>query len=60
MILPALVEKFGHVITMASLCIVGRMSVSQLSFNLPDLLLGVLLVIAFIKTRPRSVWDGPG
>ena len=52
MMLPAMLEKFGHIIAMAVLCVAGEMSIGQLAFNLPDLVLGVLFVIAFLKTRP--------
>lgn len=55
MMLPAIAEKFVHVGTMTALYLRGQMTARQLAFNLPDLLLGVLFVIAFVRTRPRPV-----
>jgi len=39
-------EKFFHVATMATLYLQGRMNIRQFAFNTPDLLWGVLFVIA--------------
>jgi hypothetical protein len=50
MMIPAMIEKFGHVATMTILYLRGRMNTPQLLANLPDLLWGVLFVIAFRKT----------
>jgi hypothetical protein len=46
----AMAEKFLHVAAMSALSLQGRMSLRQFAFNLPDLLWGVLFVIAFFKT----------
>jgi hypothetical protein len=54
MMLPAMAEKFVHVGTMAVLYLRGQMNGRQLAFNLPDLVLGVLFVIAFVRTRRGS------
>jgi hypothetical protein len=54
MMLPAMAEKFVHVASMTVLCLRGTLTASQLAFNLPDLLLGTLFVIAYLKT-PKSV-----
>jgi hypothetical protein len=51
MMLPAMAEKFVHVGTMMALYLQGRMNARQLAFNLPDLVLGLLFVAAFVKTR---------
>jgi hypothetical protein len=51
--LPAMAEKFVHVLTMTVLFARGMMTASQLAFNLPDLLLGLLFVAAYLKT-PRT------
>jgi len=48
--LPAIAEKFVHVGTMTALYLAGRMNAAQLSANLPDAVLGVLFVIALVKT----------
>ena len=50
MMLPAMAEKLVHVITMTALYLAGRMNAKQLAFNMPDLLMGVLFVIAFLRT----------
>ena len=50
MMLPAIAEKFVHVGTMTALYLAGRMNAAQLSANLPDAVLGVLFVIALVKT----------
>jgi hypothetical protein len=51
MMIPAMAEKFVHVGTMTVLYLQRQMTARQLAFNLPDLVLGVLFVIAFVKTR---------
>jgi hypothetical protein len=55
MMIPAMGEKFVHVGTMVVLYLRGQMDGRQLAFNLPDLVLGVLFVIAFVRTGRRSV-----
>ena len=54
MMLPAMLEKFGHVATMIALCVMGKMTFQQLVFNLPDLVLGALFAAAFLRTRRTS------
>jgi len=51
MMIPAALEKFGHVATMSVLFLQNHMTWRQLAFNLPDLLLGTLFVIAFFRTK---------
>jgi hypothetical protein len=51
--LPAMAEKFVHVLTMTVLFARGMMTASQLAFNRPDQLLGLLFVVAYLKT-PRT------
>lgn len=51
MMLPTMLEKFGHVATVAILWSQGRMRFGQLMFNTPDLVLGVMFVIAFARTK---------
>jgi hypothetical protein len=60
MMLPAMLEKFGHVATVTVLYLQGRMNATQYLFNLPDLLLGVLFVIAFSKTPSAALASPPG
>ena len=47
----AIAEKWLHVVGMTALYWTGRMTARQLAFNLPDLLLGLLFLIAFLRTR---------
>lgn len=51
MMIPAMLEKFGHVATVATLHARGAISFDAAMTASPDLLLGALFVIAFIKTR---------
>lgn len=50
--IPAMIEKFGYVTTLAVLYKLGRISPIDAQAAVPDGLLGVLFVVAFIKT-PR-------
>jgi hypothetical protein len=50
MMLMAIAEKFVHVAGMTTLCAAGRLTPQQLAFNLPDLVWGVLFVVAFRRT----------
>jgi|SRR5215204_223593 len=54
MMIPAMLEKFGHVATVASLYARGRIGETDASTALPDLLLGILFVAAFIRTRHQG------
>jgi hypothetical protein len=54
MMLPAIAEKLIHVAGMFALYLAGRMSTRQFAVNLPDLLWGILFLIAFVKTRSRG------
>ena len=55
MIIPAVLEKLGYVICLLVLYLQGRISVLQLSPAVPDALLGLLFVFAFLKTTPSSL-----
>jgi hypothetical protein len=54
MMLPAIAEKFFQVITMTLLYLQARIKAQQLAVNTPDLVLGVLFVIAFVRTGGHS------
>jgi hypothetical protein len=49
--IPAMIEKFGYVITLAVLY--GQERIAQVDAlpALPDGLLGLLFIVAFVKTR---------
>jgi len=49
--IPAIVEKFGYGIVVIALYLQNRMHASDLVFACVDLLLGVLFVASFAKTR---------
>ena len=50
LMIPAIVEKLGYVVTVAVLYSQGRISQTDASTAVPDFLLGVLFVTAFAKT----------
>jgi uncharacterized membrane protein YfcA len=50
MMIPAMLEKFIYVVTHGVLYLQGRAGVPELVQTSPDLVLGVLFVMAFIKT----------
>jgi len=51
MMIPSMLEKFGYVLTLAVLYARGRVSSIDAQAIVPDLILGVLFVVAFAKTR---------
>ena len=51
MMIPSMLEKFGYVLTLAVLYARGRVSSTDAQAIVPDLILGVLFVVAFAKTR---------
>jgi hypothetical protein len=55
MMIPGMVEKFGHVTTMTVLYLQGRIAATDLTTAAPDLLLGVLFAIAFVQTGAPSL-----
>ncbi|MGH9370225.1 MAG: hypothetical protein ACRD15_01700 [Vicinamibacterales bacterium] len=50
MMIPAVVEKFGYVVSLAMLYLQARIGAIDLMTAGPDALLGVLFTIAFVKT----------
>lgn len=53
LMLPSLIEKFSFGLVVPVLFALGRISATVLVFGLIDLLLGVLFVISYQKTRPN-------
>ncbi len=53
--LAAMVEKFGYVLTMGALYGQGQIGLSQFAVSGPDLVLGVLFVAAFVASGDRRV-----
>jgi hypothetical protein len=50
MMLAAMMEKFGYVATLGILYAQGTLQVGQVGVAMPDLILGILFVAAFLKT----------
>jgi hypothetical protein len=50
MMLPAIIEKLGYVTTLVALWSQHRIQLGQLSVALPDLVLGILFLLAFLLT----------
>jgi hypothetical protein len=50
LMVPSMLEKFGYVVTLAVLYAQGRVSSTDAQAIVPDLILGVLFVAAFVKT----------
>ena len=50
--LAAILEKFGYLLTIAALSAQGRLHGGQLAFAAPDLILGSLFIAAYLKTNP--------
>jgi hypothetical protein len=52
LMIPSVLEKFSYGVAVVVLVLQGRMHPSDLVFAGTDLLLGVLFVLAYLKTRP--------
>lgn len=50
LMIPSIVEKVGYVVSVAVLHSQGRISPAEASTAVPDLVLGLLFVAAFVKT----------
>ena len=49
--IPAILEKFGYVATLAMLRWQGRIAWVDAQSAIPDGLLGLLFILAFVRTR---------
>ncbi len=54
LMIPAILEKAGYVSTLVVLFEARRLSVLDLQPALPDGILGVLFLVAFVVTKPRT------
>jgi hypothetical protein len=52
--IPAMLEKFGYVATLAMLHSRGRIAFMDAAAGIPDALLGLLFLAAFIRTRAAA------
>ena len=50
LMIPAAIEKLGYILTVAVLNSRGRISSTDTAGMLPDLLLGILFIVALLKT----------
>jgi len=57
LMIPSIIEKLGYVVILAVLHGQARISAADAAAGVPDLLLGVMFIVAFMKT-PTS--DRPG
>jgi hypothetical protein len=55
MMIPSVIEKFSYGIVVAVLVAQGRMHPSDMMFAGTDMLLGVLFVVAYWKTRGKKI-----
>lgn len=53
LMIPAVLEKFGYVGTLAVLYGQGRIAWGDAQAGIPDGLLGLLFILAFVRTRDR-------
>jgi hypothetical protein len=65
MMIPAMLEKFGYVLTLTVLYAQGSVRLGQFVVAVPDFVLGVLFVIAFLKVEairrfPASFGESSG
>jgi hypothetical protein len=58
LMIPSIVEKLGHVVTVTVLYSQARISAIDAQAALPDLLLGILFIAAFVKTRTSDPRGG--
>jgi hypothetical protein len=54
LMIPSVFEKFSYAIAVAILVSQGRMRSSDSLFGCVDFLLGILFVISYLKTPPRT------
>ncbi len=54
MMIPALIEKFGYVLTLSVLAVMGKLAPPQFMIAVPDALLGIFFIMAFVKTREAN------
>ena len=53
LMIPSVLEKLSYAVAVVVLVLQGRMQPSDLVFAGTDSLLGILFVVAYLKTRPR-------
>jgi hypothetical protein len=51
LMLPAMVEKFLYIVSLAALWLQGRLQIGQFAVTFPDCVLGVLFLVAYLKVN---------
>lgn len=51
LMVPSMFEKFSYVVTLVVLYNQARISAADVQAAIPDLILGIIFVVAFVKTR---------
>jgi hypothetical protein len=51
LMIPAILEKLGYVGTLVVMYLSGRIPTADTQPVIPDLLLGLLFIVAFVRTR---------
>ena len=51
LIIPAVIEKIGYVLVLAVLHSQGRIPWADAQAGVPDFILGLLFIVAYVKTR---------
>jgi len=59
MIIPSMLEKFSYMIAAFALCLQQRVRPTDLVFAGADLLLGVLFIASFFKTKTKETLNNP-
>ena len=54
LMIPSMLEKFGHVLTLGVLYSLGRIPALDAQAAVPDLVLGTLFIVAFARTRTSA------
>lgn len=60
LMIPAVLEKLSYSVALLVLYLQGRLNPAQLVFGATDLLLGMLFLAAFLKTRSEAARAGAG
>jgi hypothetical protein len=53
MMIPAIAEKFGYVLSLTVLYLQGRLMLGQFAVAVPDFLLGLMFVVSFAKVSSK-------
>jgi len=60
LMIPATLEKLGYVVTLTVMYMNGRVSATDAQAAIPDGLLGLLFIVAFVRTRSAALPESRG